>query len=523
MSSTARFLGFAFASADVLVEIDETLKISFAAGALSEFAAGRMVAGEEAANLFVPVDAIKVMALVRNMPQAGRVGPLEVRLADGRMVLLSLCRLPQGGDHIFCTMSQLGSRRAAVGTIDSRTGLIQDDGFLQLACQKGEDKKAVLFVDIAGFAEAVEQLSAQRADRLLARLGAALRAAGVFGAGQFGVSTFAVICGAHTPMRLEDVVLDALSEEDVGHLRLAQCWVELSDAELSEEQRFLALRHCARLIGTGHSPSHPRLDIAHAFTRMIGAVDACLQHLTETVLKSHLHVVVMPVIRLGDGVCIHYRTNAYLDLDLDTGSILEAAKLVSPAEILDLALVSRCLAALAVCSDVKLAVSISGHTLATPVGCSVLSSFLAAQVGLCGRLKIIITGSDVVEDLERVARTVTELQTLGIEVGLAETGSGAELLRWLPAVHVDFVSFGGGLVETLGQGSRQLALMHNLIRLCRQLGVATIAEGVEAESDLAPLLACGFEFIQRLSPESADTGSVQEIQESLDGMARERT
>jgi EAL domain-containing protein (putative c-di-GMP-specific phosphodiesterase class I) len=522
MSSAVRFLGFAFASADILVEIDKTLTISFAAGALSEFAVGPIAKGENAADLFAAVDAIKVMALIRNLPEAGRVGPLEVQLADGRVVHLCLCRLPQDGDHIFCTLSHPGSRRAAVGTIDTRTGLIQDDGFLQLACQRGESQRAVIFVDIAGFSEALARLPPQRADRLLARMGAVLRAAGTYGAGEFGLSTFAVICPARAPVSLEKSILDVLGEEGLGHLRLAQCRVDLSDGELSEGQCFLALRHCARLMAGNHSPSHPRLDIAHAYALMNGAVDTCLEHLTEMVLKSHLHVVVMPVIRLNDGACIHYRTDLHLDTDLDTSAILEAAKLVSPAEIFDLTLVSRCLAALTTCSDVKLAVSISGHTLATPIGCSVLCSFLAAQVGLCGRLKIIITGSNVVEDLERVARTVMELQTLGIEVGLAETGSGAELLRWLPAVHIDFVSFGSGLVQALGQDSRQFALIQSLVGLCRELGVATIAEGVEADSDLAPYVACGFELIQRLRPEISDSGFAQEMRERLDGIASEQ-
>jgi EAL domain-containing protein (putative c-di-GMP-specific phosphodiesterase class I) len=264
------------------------------------------------------------------------------------------------------------------------------------------------------------------------------------------------------------------------------------------------------------------MDIAYAFILMIEAVDGCLKHLTEMVLKGHLHVVLMPVIRLNDGVCISYRTHMHLDRDLDSGAILEAAELVRPAEILDLTLVSRCLAALATGSDAKLAVCISGHTFATPVGCSVLCSLLAARPGLCGRLKIIITGSDVVEDLDRVARTVTELQTLGIEVGLAETGYGAELMRWLPAVHVDFVSFDRGLVQTLDLGGRQLALIQSLVGLCRELGVATIAEGVAAGSDLAPLVACGFEFIQQLRPESSNTSFAQEMCDGLDGVGCEQ-
>lgn len=122
---------------------------------------------------------------------------------------------------------------------------------------------------------------------------------------------------------------------------------------------------------------------------MVSEVDAQLRHLTEPVLKRHLHAVAVPVIRLSDGVTIHHRTDAHLDLDL--------------------ALVSRSLAALAACTDAKLAVSISGQMLATLLGCSVLCNFQAAQVGLCGRLKIIIMSSEEIEDLSCVARSVTLL------------------------------------------------------------------------------------------------------------------
>lgn len=516
MSTVVRFLGFAFASADMLVEVDAALRISFAAGALNEFAAGSIAPGQEIASLFAPVDAIKVKALFRDLPLAGRLGPIAVRLTDGRTRLLSLCRLPQDGEHIFCTLSHPGSRRGAAGTINARTGLIENNGFLQLASQLGTDKTVLLLVDIHGFGEALVQLSSARAERLLARLGAVLRGVGCCGAGQLGPSTFGVICPAGGPVHLDEALRKVLDEEELGHLQLAQCAIDLSDDELSAEQRLLAVRHSARVVTHARLPSQPRLGIGQAFAQMVDEVDGHLRHLTETVLKSHLHVVVMPIIRLSDGVTVHHRTDAHLDLDLDTKAILDAAELVSPADILDLALVSRSLAALAACADARLALNISGQTLASPFGCSVLCSFLAAQVGLCGRLKIIITGSEGIEDLDCVSHVVTLLQTLGIEVGLAETGSGAELLRWLPEVHLDFVSFDRSLVQRLDQGTRQPALVRGLVTLCRELGVATIAEGVQEDCDLTPLRACGFEFVERLRPASSDAEFTQEMRRELD-------
>lgn len=502
MSSAVRYLGFAFANADLLFEVDPSMRVSFVAGAMREFAIQEDLPGRAAPELFAPADAIRFMGLLQGLPEGGRVGPISLELADGRISLLSLCRLPQDSARIFCTLSHPGARKIAGGTVNALTGLIERDGFLQLASMAGVDTMVLTLVDVPRLVETLGQLSPARHDALFKRIGTVVRAAGICGAGQLGPSTFGVISPVNTPVRLGADLLGVLGDEGFAHAQVAQCAVDLSDGELSAEQRCLALGYVARCIADEKQPSRPGMDIGRAYAEMIADVDERLRHLTETVLKSELHVEVRPVIRIDTGETVYHETRAHLDPEADARAILRIAQAIRPADVFDIMLLSRGMAALAACDDAKLAVSISGNTFSTSAGRAILAGLLARQDRLRGRLKIALYGSAHIDDLESMAHAVKALRDLGIEVGLAEVGADAMFLRCLHAVHFDFVRFDRSLIRTLGESRRRDGVVRGLVTLCRDLGISTVAEGVEDDTVLTRVKTCGFECAEISRPQA---------------------
>ena len=96
------------------------------------------------------------------------------------------------------------------------------------------------------------------------------------------------------------------------------------------------------------------------------------------------------------------------------------------------------------------------------------------------------TRTDVgtVDDLHASAAKLT---------GLDDFGAGAASINYLHAFHVDFVKFDGSLVRKIGASKRDDALLAGMTKLCRELGVTTIAECIESEAMAKAAKALGFD------------------------------
>ncbi|HUO12838.1 MAG TPA: PAS domain-containing protein, partial [Caulobacteraceae bacterium] len=124
-----RFVGFAFATADFLFEIDGQGLITFAAGA------GRQIAGADNAalvgrdwrDLFDPVDRPTAAAVLEALEDGERRGPIELQLAPvenvSRLAGLSMFRLPSKPPRTSCAMSlshRKPKARIAPGVLQTR-------------------------------------------------------------------------------------------------------------------------------------------------------------------------------------------------------------------------------------------------------------------------------------------------------------------------------------------------------------------------------------------------------------------
>lgn len=132
MIDPARLLGFAFASADFLFEIDPRGMIVFATGATHDYvpAGGKDIIGTPAGRLFQPSEGIKFATFAHALQKGDRAGPVRLKLAGGADATLAMFRLPQNGDNISCTLARPGKSFGQGGTRDADSGR---DGFFAAA------------------------------------------------------------------------------------------------------------------------------------------------------------------------------------------------------------------------------------------------------------------------------------------------------------------------------------------------------------------------------------------------------
>ncbi|GIF28684.1 putative bifunctional diguanylate cyclase/phosphodiesterase [Actinoplanes utahensis] len=107
------------------------------------------------------------------------------------------------------------------------------------------------------------------------------------------------------------------------------------------------------------------------------------------------------------------------------------------------------------------------------------------------RLIIEITETLRIPDLPYAAALVERLRSLGVRVALDDFGSGYNALAQLHAIPVDIVKLDSTLTDVDVSPDRAGALCRSVLRICAELGVTVVAEGLETEERARAMAALG--------------------------------
>ncbi len=126
------------------------------------------------------------------------------------------------------------------------------------------------------------------------------------------------------------------------------------------------------------------------------------------------------------------------------------------------------------------------------------STFAAASaVGLCPQQIVFeIVESDHIADIPHLVRIAETYRRSGFRVALDDLGSGYGSLNLLHQIRPDFIKLDMAMVRGVGNDSFKGILVAKLLEMAREMGVQTIAEGVETESEYEWLRRHGADFLQ---------------------------
>ncbi|BAL93719.1 EAL domain-containing protein [Rubrivivax gelatinosus] len=120
--------------------------------------------------------------------------------------------------------------------------------------------------------------------------------------------------------------------------------------------------------------------------------------------------------------------------------------------------------------------------------------------GACGfpleRIMFEITETERVNDVAHLVEIVTEYKRLGFLTALDDFGAGYSGLNLLAAFEPDIVKLDMELTRALDARPRSRTIVQSLQRLCEELGITVIAEGVETPGERDALLDCGITLMQ---------------------------
>ncbi|CAG6391747.1 EAL domain-containing protein [Streptomyces cocklensis] len=110
-----------------------------------------------------------------------------------------------------------------------------------------------------------------------------------------------------------------------------------------------------------------------------------------------------------------------------------------------------------------------------------------------GALVVELTGGDPRIALDELERRLTELRKVGVRISLGGFGSGHAALSALRSLPVDAVKLDRGFVEGVVESGRLHKITRGLLRIAADLGVRTVADGVDRPEQVHALreLGCG--------------------------------
>ncbi|GEM_PF-3543944 len=369
---------------------------------------------------------------------------------------------------------------------------------------------AIFFLDLDGFKVVNDSLGHEVGDQLLEtiaeRLAAALDGEIItrFGGDEFVIMTFRDPTDeqiGELADRIRTAVSPALFTESGEVFVTASIGVRRIDGGHSEPEELLrdadAAMYAAKEMGRDrHVVFHPLVrDRAVERLRLDTGMRRALN-------ADELQVEYQPIVDLSTGemrgaealVRWHHPDRGLLLPDQFLPILAETTLLAGLDEVVVHTAAQQLQGWLAGGQDVHLGVNLSAASLDRPD----LVDFLGAVVDEYelaeGRLVLELTEKRLVDIADR--GWIEQLRARGLSVGIDDFGTGYSSMAYLRDLPIDFLKLDRSFVEPLGRDTRTGTIVRTLVQLAGDLGVRTIAEGVETAMHAAILREFGCEFAQ---------------------------
>jgi len=98
--------------------------------------------------------------------------------------------------------------------------------------------------------------------------------------------------------------------------------------------------------------------------------------------------------------------------------------------------------------------------------------------------------------MTNMRRFLANLRRKGFAFALDDFGTGYNSFHYLRELHFEYVKIDGAFVRNILNSKVDYALVHNLSRLCQDIGILTVAEFVENQEIWEALKDMGINYAQ---------------------------
>ncbi len=390
---------------------------------------------------------------------------------------------------------------------------------LEMALARGRRNAtsvAVLFLDLDNFKVVNDGLGHSRGDRLLVdiadRLHAAIRPGDTIA--RFGGDEFVMLCedlelpedALTIAKRINHSITDPFRVDETEIFVGASVGVAFADDPGADPESLIRDADAAMYEAKKRGRSRVEIFDGTLRTRAIDRLD--LENaLRRAVRRDQLRLVFQPIVRLDDETTESVEAlvrwehpERGLLLPKDFIGIAEDTGLIVPIGewVLDEACrkIMHWRAELPALTKLTLAVNLSGRQLGHPGLVERLLGIIGAVDLDPSLLRLEVTESVVMEDVEASQETLSALRAHGIRIAIDDFGTGYSSLSYLRHFPVDYLKIDQAFVAGLGVDEGDSAIVAAIVNLAHTLGLEVVAEGVETQHQLEALRQLGCDAAQ---------------------------
>jgi EAL domain-containing protein (putative c-di-GMP-specific phosphodiesterase class I) len=518
-----RFAALAFCWADILLELNGDTVVVYAAGASRALIGrdARELVGKSLHNIVVPQDRRRLEGLLSVARNRGRIENQSVRLRGKKgptpPLALTGFRLDDLNGHYFLALrTSLMARKddELVGLVrDRATGLYDGDSFVEmvthhLALSGGNGHRQMTLLALPAYEDLRERMSAAAERELLANVGACLGAESADGetAGRIDTDRYGLV---HRPdldiaaMQGQISELTRKADPNAEGTAVKSATIDI-DSELANEEEvasglLYAINRFRSFKGSDFSLNSLSTSISNLAREAIEGV-ADFKHL---IAHSDFEIAFQPIIGVKTGRIHHYEALARFPARYGTRTPYEHVTFAEETGLIadfDLAVVRKAIHRLRTKTPLNsktcIAVNVSGQSVGSLSFLARLDALLKEHPWSPGRLMFEITESARMKDLSAANTFIQRLRKQGYPVCLDDFGAGAASFEYLTTLDVDIVKFDGPALRSARKAQKGKAFLKAFVGLCRDLGIATVAEMIDDEAALKFVRECGLQYAQ---------------------------
>jgi diguanylate cyclase (GGDEF)-like protein/PAS domain S-box-containing protein len=523
--------------------------LGFAAGELTDSA-------EEWLSRICPADRERVRGSIRQHLESTQTewqSDYRISHRDGSLRWMrsrAISSRDKSGQVIRFTGSQSDVTHAM--TTDALTGLGNRaylvEGIERALAAPGEQRYALLFLDLDGFKLVNDSLGHITGDRLLAGIAQRLRNAlaehaaehpGVrVYASRLGGDEFALLMSGGDsldPANLADRILRVISErfQFEGRDVFTGVSIGIAFGDPAYHSAEEILRDADTALYRAKTRGRGRLEIfdptmrASAMARM--EMETGLRHALE---RNELRVYYQPKVDLRSGALIGFEALARW--------IHPERGLISPGEFIPVAEETGLIVPIGMwaleegcrqmcrwikqeprAAELALSVNLSLRQFSQPDLCECIQRVLEETGFPADRLCLEITESVLAEDMEGARATLDRLKAAGIGLKLDDFGTGYSSLSYLCRLPFDSLKIDRSFVMRMNDSQETAGIIRTIVNLANDLHLDIIAEGIETRDQMIRLqeLGCqygqGFYFGRPVSPEDIGNQLICKLAQGL--------
>jgi diguanylate cyclase (GGDEF)-like protein/PAS domain S-box-containing protein len=150
----------------------------------------------------------------------------------------------------------------------------------------------------------------------------------------------------------------------------------------------------------------------------------------------------------------------------------------------------------AIGKNLRVTINLSEYSLNSPEFVSYLLDYLGRNREIAGRICLEVNESAAINNISTLINIISELRQYGCRFSLDNFGSGSSSFSCLRKLDVDYFKIDETFISGLGSNADDITVLKSIHEMARQMGIRTVAKGVQNEAELNELKSIGIDYAQ---------------------------